>query len=153
MHAVPKKEWVGSYFQRAQVILRCNETSMETKWGFNWASCWCLRSLWFIVNCRRWKARHGFAKHIIVCGSLSGFLHNLLTNRLTLVVQQIKVLDLLILARYFSSNKQIKPYLSTDQHNRKQLFYLYPLSFWKPTEFWFLIGKGSTLIGGIFHLQ
>lgn len=71
------------------------------------------------------------------------------------VVQQIKVLDLLILARYFSSNKWIKPYPSTDRHNRKQFFYLYSLTFWKSTEccIWFLIGKGSTLIEDIFHLQ
>lgn len=90
-----------------------------------------------------------------MCGSLSGVLHNLLTNRLTRVVQQIKVLDLLILARYFSSNKQIKPYLSTNRYNRKELSYLYSNFFWKPTEFCigFLIGKGSTLIKGIFHLK
>lgn len=39
-------------FSRAQVILRCNKTSMETKWGFNWANCWCLRPLssWLIAD-------------------------------------------------------------------------------------------------------
>lgn len=71
------------------------------------------------------------------------------------MVQQIKVLDLLILARYFPSNKRIKPYPSTDQHNRKWLFCLYFITFQKPTEFYILslIGEENSLIEGIFHLQ
>lgn len=67
------------------------------------------------------------------------------------MVQQIKVLDLLILARYFPSNKRIKPYPSTDQHNRKWLFCLYFITFQKPTEFYILslIGEENSLIEGI----
>lgn len=43
-------------FLRARVVLRYSKTSMETKWGFNWADCWCLRSLQFTVWCSYWRS-------------------------------------------------------------------------------------------------
>lgn len=42
-YAWERTGWIT--FSRAQVVLRCHKTSMETKWGFNWANCWCLRPL------------------------------------------------------------------------------------------------------------
>lgn len=78
------------------------------------------------------QAEHGFAKHVSAWGSLARLLHNLLAHRLTGVVREIKVLDLLILARYCSSNKQIKPNPSPDRHKGTQLLCLYSLTFWKP---------------------
>lgn len=42
-YAWERMGWIA--YSRAPFILRYNKTSTETKGGFNWANCWCLRAL------------------------------------------------------------------------------------------------------------